>query len=590
MQQVVGLDIGTSAVRAAELEFGAGPPKLVAFGQVGLPPEAIVDGEVKDIPVVADAIRRLWNNGRFVSDSVVVGIAGLRVITRELDLPWVPDDEVESAVRFQSEEVIPFPVDKTILSTQVLGDNTAEDGAKTRRVLVAAAHRELVDGVVAAVEQAGLNVQGVDLVSSALVRALADSAHPSTEPEAIVSVGAGLTVVVVHQEGRPQFVRTIGTGGSEATAAIAAALDLPLADAESIKLRLGDGSAQSQAAEHAVQESIQGLVGEIRSSIQYFASLQGRAPIVRVLLTGGGSLLRGFIPQLQAQVRIPVNAISPLARLDVSALDLQPEQAASIDPVLAAPIGLALPEPNASVRNFNLVPPEVLQRLFLRKVQHYAVMAAVVVGVALVGFGALNFLRVHNAQNGVNALTASVAALNAQIPTYDKVVAANEELQTSKGQVSQITVSAVDWSAVVAELSKATPTGLSLTSFTGSAQAPAVTTPTPAPATGPSSTTATTTTTTTVPTSTPAAGGGAAGTIPTGAVGSISVDVGGTFPGVAHFSPVAEWIDDITSSVMFDPPGVSAVTNAPSGSNTAVNFQSTLSLTSGATLAKNGKY
>jgi type IV pilus assembly protein PilM len=583
MQQVVGLDIGTSAVRAAELEFGAGRPKLVAFGQVGLPPEAIIDGEVKDIRAVADAIRRLWTNGRFVSDSVVVGIAGLRVITRELDLPWVPDNEVESAVRFQSEEVIPFPVDKTILSTQVLGDNTAEDGTVTRRVLVAAAHRELVDGVVAAVEQAGLNVQGVDLVSSALVRALTDSGQASNEPEAIVSVGAGLTVVVVHQEGRPQFVRTIGTGGSEATAAIAAALDLPIADAEGIKLRLGDGSAQSSAAEHAVQESIQGLVGEIRSSIQYFASLQGRAPIVRVLVTGGGSLLRGFIPQLQAQVRIPVTAISPLARLDVSALDLQPDQAAAIDPVLASPIGLALPEPNASVRNFNLVPPEVLQRLFLRKVQHYAVVAAVVVGAALVAFGAWNFLRVHNAESGVNALTTSVAALNAQIPTYDKVVAANEELLTSKGQVTQITVSAVDWSAVVAELGKATPTGLSLTSFSGTAQAPAAAATTPgAPATA--------TTPTTTPTSTAGAGAAAAGPIPTGAIGSISVDVGGTFPGVAHFSPVAEWIDGITSSVMFDPPGVSAVTNAPSGADTAVNFQSTLSLTSGATLAKNGKY
>ena len=278
MQQVVGLDIGTSAVRAAELEFGSGAPKLVAFGQVGLPPEAIIDGEVKDIPAVAEAIRRLWHNGRFVSDSVVVGIAGLRVITRELDLPWVPDSEVDSAVHFQSEEVIPFPVDKTILSTQLLGDNKADDGTVTRRVLVAAAHRELVDGVVAAVEQADLNVEGVDLVSSALVRALADSTHPSDEPEAIVSVGAGLTVVVVHQEGRPQFVRTIGTGGREATAAIAGALDLPQADAEAIKLRLGDGSAQVQSAEQAVQATIQGLVGEIRSSIQYFASLPGARP------------------------------------------------------------------------------------------------------------------------------------------------------------------------------------------------------------------------------------------------------------------------------------------------------------------------
>jgi type IV pilus assembly protein PilM len=582
MQQVVGLDIGTSAVRAAELEFGSGKPKLVAFGQVGLPPEAIIDGEVQDVAAVADAIRRLWHNGRFVSDSVVVGIAGLRVITRELDLPWVPDAEVESAVRFQSEEVIPFPVDKTILSTQVLGDNTADDGSVTRRVLVAAAHRDLVDGVVSAVERAGLNVQGVDLVSSALVRALADSSHPSDEPEAIVSVGAGLTVVVVHQEGRPQFVRTIGTGGSEATAAIGAALDLPVADAELIKLRLGDGSAQAQAAEYAVQACIQGLVGEIRSSIQYFASLPGRAPIVRVLVTGGGSLLRGFIPQLQAQVRIPVQAVSPLARLDVSALELQPDQAAAIDPVLASPIGLALPEPNPSVRNFNLVPPEVLQRLFLMKVQRYAFVAAAVIGVALVAYGALNFLRVHDAQNGVNALNMNVASLNAQIPTFDKVVAAESELATSKAQVSTITVSAVDWAAVVGELSKSTPSGLSLTSFTGTAQTTAAT-----PAAGGSASGTTTPTTPPATSTTPA---GAAGTVPAGAIGSISVSVGGTFPGAAHFNPVAQWIDNITAGSMFDPPGVSAVTNAPSGAATIVNFQSTLSLTSSATLAKNGKY
>jgi len=68
------------------------------------------------------------------------------------------------------------------------------------------------------------------------------------------------------------------------------------------------------------------------------------------------------------------------------------------------------------------------------------------------------------------------------------------------------------------------------------------------------------------------------------------VDVGGTFPSVAHFSPVAEWIDNITAASMFDPPGVSAVTNAPTGADTNVTFQSTLSLTSAATLAKNGRY
>ena len=123
-----------------------------------------------------------------------------------------------------------------------------------------------------------MTVEGVDLISSALVRAI--GGHDETDqPEAIVSVGAGLTVVVVHQKGRPQFVRTIGSGGNATTAAISAALDVPISDAEGLKRRIGEDDTQIQAAERAAQPSMIELVGEIRNSIQYFASLPGPAPV-----------------------------------------------------------------------------------------------------------------------------------------------------------------------------------------------------------------------------------------------------------------------------------------------------------------------
>jgi type IV pilus assembly protein PilM len=565
MAQVVGLDIGTSAVRAAELEFGSGAPVLVAFGQVGLPPGAIVDGEVQDPSAVSDAIERLWQNGKFQSKTVVVGIAGLRAITRELDLPWVPEEDVDSAVRFQSEEVIPFPPDKTILSAQVLADQTAPDGTRTLRVLVAAAHRDLVDGVVAAAEKAGLIVEGVDLVSSALVRALGDPSVAAERPEAIVSIGAGLTVVVVHQHGRPQFVRTIGTGGNAATAAISGALDLPLVDAEGIKRRLGEASPQVQSAESAVQPAIAELVGEIRNSVQYFATLPGRVPIARVLLTGGGARLLGLVKELRSQVRIPVEHVSPLARLDLSRIDLDPDQAASIDPVLATPIGLALPEPNPSVKKFNLVPPEITQRAFERSVARKTFAAAGVVLLLLVGASAWRFLQVHNAENGVDTLKSSVAQLNAQIPTFDKVVAITNELRTAKGQVAQISTTAVDWSAVVAQLGQRIPPGLAITTFAGTSSASG----------GAAATT------------TAAASAGPAGAAPAGAIGSLAVSVAGTFPNTAHFDPVAQWIDGLTASPMFSPPGVASVANAPNGANTNVTFQSNLWLTPSSNLVRN---
>jgi len=521
----------------------------------------IVDGEIQDAAAVTDAIGRLWHNGKFSSKSVIVGVAGLRAITREIDLPWVPDDEVDSAVRFQSEEVIPFPPDKTVLSAQVLADYDAPDGTSQRRVLVAAAHRDLIDGVVSAVEKAGLHVERVDLVSSALVRALVGSVPEAEQPEAIVSVGAGLTVIVVHQQGRPQFVRTIGMGSNLATVAISSALDLPFADAEAMKRRLGAAETQVRSAERAVQSTIGELVGEIRNSIQYFASLQGRSPIKGVTITGAGARLRGLVEQLQSQVRMPVRFVSPLSRLDLSGFDLTPEQAASIEPVLAAPIGLALPEPNPAVKRFNLVPPEVIKRERERQLIRYSAVGAAAVIVILGGVSVWRFLQVHNAQNDVNTLTSSVAGLKAQIPSYSKVVRANDELGLAEGQITRLDNAAINWPAVLAELNARTPAGLSVSSFTGTAL------------TGSSS----------------ASAAGTPGASTAGAIGSVTVSVSGSFPANAHFSPVAEWIDSITASSIFDPPSVSGVTNTQAtGGGTTVSFSSTISLKSSALVKKAG--
>ena len=336
---------------------------------MGLPPGSLVDGEIRDGSAVTEAIKKLWKNGQFSSSSVIVGIAGLRAITREIDLPFVPDNEVDSAVRFQSEEVIPFPPDQTILSSQVLADYTSPEGDKMRRVLVAAAHADLVNGVIEAVEKAGLTVEGVDLISSALVRAIGGR-RQSEQPEAIVSVGAGLTVVVVHQQGRPQFVRTIGSGGNATTAAISAALDLPITDAEGVKRRIGEDRPQMQAAERAAQASMDELVGEIRNSIQYFASLPGRLPVSRVLVTGGGSALHGLIPMLEDQIRPAGADRSPRWPGSTPPSWTSPKSRPNeVGPVLATPIGLALPEPDKAVKKFNLLPPEVAQRARLKRIQ-----------------------------------------------------------------------------------------------------------------------------------------------------------------------------------------------------------------------------
>jgi len=560
-QLIVGLDIGTSAVRAAEVDVSSPRPALITYGQVGLPPGSIVEGEIVDQSAVTEAIGRLWAGGQFSRSTVIVGIAGLRAITREIDLPYVPDNEVESAVRFQSEEVIPFPPDKTILSSQVLADYTSPEGDKMRRVLVAAAHVDLVDGVVAAVEKAGIGVEGVDLISSALVRALSDGVS-ADQPEAIVSIGAGLTVVVIHQQGRPQFVRTIGSGGNNTTAAIAAALDLPLSDAEALKRRLGEPTPQLQAGDRSAQPAMAELVGEIRNSIQYFASLPGRQPVSRVLVTGGGSYLHGFLPMLESQVHLPVFAASPLARMDISKVGLSAEQLAQVGAVLSAPIGLALPEVNPSVKKFNLIPPEVARRTRVRRLQTRTLAVAGIVLVLLLGFGIFKYFQVRSAQSNVNSLNAEIATINAEIPRYDLVVAATNAYNAGVRRRATVLNSAVDWPEALGNLIALTPKNLEVQSFVGT--------------TGNASTTAGGATATS-PTTTPAAGS------PSSVIGSVSTSLTGPGPGLT--SP-SQWIQAVagdTPKLFVSPVPTSVVTN-PNGS---VSFPSSISITPLASLAKN---
>jgi type IV pilus assembly protein PilM len=569
----VGLDIGTSGVRAAEIDLSKSTPVLLTYGQVGLPPGSLVDGEIRDATSVTEAIQKLWKNGQFSGTSVIVGIAGLRAITREIDLPYVPDDEIDSAVRFQSEEVIPFPPEQTLLSSQVLADYTNDEGGRMRRVLVAAAHVDLVNGVIDVVERAGLVVEGVDLISSALVRALGhtetttsspEASAPAAEhPEAIVSIGAGLTVVVVHQGGRPQFVRTIGSGGNGTTAAISAALDVPIVDAETVKYRIGEDNAQIQAAERVAQPSMLELTEEIRNSIQYFASLPDRLPVSRVLLTGGGSELHGLAEMLEAKVRIPVTYGTPFDRLDTTKLALDPEQAAQVIPVLASPIGLALPEPDTSVKKFNLLPPEVAQKARIKRIQQRTLVGSVAVIVLLVLFGGWKFLQVHNEQNNVDQLQSNIASLNAQVPKYSLVVAANEAYTKGQARRASVLNAAIDWPLALNSLIAITPAKASVLTFNGSEL-------TASTATGSSNSSS----------GSSASSGSATGTR-SAAIGTISLQVNGPGPSLS----ISEaWINAISTSQYFANPVQGATTVEPDSS---ISFPFTISVTPAASLSKN---
>ena len=344
--KVVGLDIGTSGVRAAELTLGKGAT-LERFGQVALPPGAVRDGQVVDSGAVAHALRQLWAQAKFSTKKVVLGVANQNVVVRQVDLPWLPEDELRKSLPFQVQDFVPMPVEDAILDFHSLEEFTNDQGGRMQRVLLVAASRDMVGGVLDGVKQAGLDPQVVDLTSFAVIRALAtEHGFGSPDAEALVDIGASVTNIVVHQGGVPRFVRILMMGGGDITDAVAERLGVPHEQAESVKQQTGlaanAGLAEAHPAQRAIEAAGSRLVDEIRGSLDYFVAQMGAPRLTRLIVAGGGSLLPGIVDRLSSATRLPVQPARPLSVLKIGKTGLTPEQLAYVEPMVTVPVGLAM--------------------------------------------------------------------------------------------------------------------------------------------------------------------------------------------------------------------------------------------------------
>lgn len=471
----IGLDIGTMAVRAAEVTLREGVPSLEHFGQVALPYGAVRNGEVLDVGAVGEAIQRLWAQTGFRSKKVVVGASNQRVFVRQAELPAMHEAEIRSALQFEAQEFIPIPIEDVELDFRVIGAVTGADGEPKVRILIAAAQKDMVANLISAAELGGLRVERVDLIPFALVRALsplsqgfgAEGAHA----EAIVSVGAGITNVVVHEQGIPRFVRILSMGGASVTEAIAEGLAVDMDTAEELKrysyMRPSDPHS-AQVAE-IVAAQVRPLLQEIQGSLQFYASQADAVPLARVLVAGGGSLTPGLFDQIVAATDVPVQPALILGSLHLGRTGLSEQDLTRSEPVMAAPLGLALAPYDPSA--ISLLPSHLRARA---NIAAQAVAGGVVV---LVVLAALLFLW-HSKQSTVSSLDNQIATENQQIQTIKSEIPA---LETSKklqqqnaaavANVQSALSGDVDWVNLLAEIAQAMPSNAWVSSITMSSNA-----------------------------------------------------------------------------------------------------------------------
>lgn len=348
MKPVIGLDVGTTAVRAAEVAHPKEGATLVRFAQVGLPATAAPDGEVADVDAVSGAIRQALHDGGFKGRVAAVGVANQKVVVRQVDLPHMDEADLRSSIQFQVQEFIPIPVEDAILDFQILDEFAGEGGERRMQVLLVAAQRGMIDAHVRAVQAAGLDPAVVDLAPFAALRSVTPEIIPilaGRESEALIDVGGGVTNIVLHEQGVPKFVRILPMGGADITEALVAGLGIPVEDAESVKARIGlapqAGTAVAEGAATIIEQRASAFIEEVRGSIDYYLAQPNAAQITRVSLTGGAAKLPNLRPRLEAALHLPVGEADPLVRVRPGRA-FGPEEVSAVATLGAVSIGLAL--------------------------------------------------------------------------------------------------------------------------------------------------------------------------------------------------------------------------------------------------------
>lgn len=571
-RRVIGLDVGTNAVTVAEVTPG-NPAKLTAFGQVALARDAVREGEVVDEDAVVDAIRRLRAEVGVRKAPVRVGLATPRLIVRQVEMPVMSREDLAGALRFQAQDLIPIPIDEAVLDFTILDTYTPPNTDEpVMRVLIAAVQQATVMRLVDAVERGGLPVESVDIVPLALIRALGTMVSDNGPgAEGIVSIGGGVTCVVVHEAGTPRFVRVLGTGGRALTDAIASTLEVPFDTAESVKRQIGtvDDDVVTQA-RTAIERPLGVLLDEIRSSLDYYRNQPGASRLLRVQLTGGGAQLADLRDRLGALLGVPVVDAQAREQLQIGDIGFDPSEQPRLDPYLPAAVGLALGD-STGLPVMNLLPGRGTRRVSVAALSGSRALIGGIVG-ALVLLGVLGALWLSK-QNEADDLKSQTkqeqtrtTVLEAQVQRLSGSTNAQQQLRTLQAATLSALSTDVSWSSTLNELARTMPNTVWLTSFQGTVQ----------PSSGGVSSRPSGTGVPSTPGSS-AAGGSTGVQIGAPLDGNISVAATGL-----DYPAVADWIKRLEQIAAYENVWVPTATSAPLGDRTVVNFQSTADLTNAA--------
>lgn len=337
----VGIDIGTTSIKAVQLAKEAGKIKLVSYGFSENKKSELNDWQ-KDTQYAAKVINDIRKNSGMTCDSAISALPTFSVFSSVLNLSNVTKKDVSSAVHWEAKKVIPLPLEEMILDWKKI-DNSQLDkksSSNNMRVLLTGAPRTLVRKYIEIFKETHMTLLSLETETFSLIRSLLGNDKSTIM---IVEIGASTTDVSIIDNGIPMLNRSIDVGGLTITNAISKLLNIGVDRAEQFKYDLGISSLESEDDQipKTITDTIAPVINEIKYAINLFQSKNNKNT-EKVILTGGSALMPNLSNYLAKILDMKVIVGDPWARISYP-LDLKP-LLNEIGPRMAVAIGLAMRE------------------------------------------------------------------------------------------------------------------------------------------------------------------------------------------------------------------------------------------------------
>ncbi len=235
---VIGLDIGNTTIKVAEVRATKQGPQVIALGIAPTPLDSVNQSNFVDTAALGDAVKELLSSCGARARNVVSSVAGQQsLVIRIIEVPRMTEKELSETMKWEVERHVPFAQSELQMDYQIIRRPDTPPDAQTMEVLLVVAQKEMIVTHLEALQACGLEPAAIDVEPSALARSLVDIHGPAQTKRtvALVNLGAQITDISIVRDGLLLFQRTIATAGDTLTQAIAAALNINAEEAERIK-------------------------------------------------------------------------------------------------------------------------------------------------------------------------------------------------------------------------------------------------------------------------------------------------------------------------------------------------------------------